>query len=191
MRVFIAVLVLIFSLQSWTKADDISEFEIEGMSVGDSMLDFITKKKIIKMKRTSQNKLIKYARINYRNGLEIYDAVQIFWHIEDKKYIIAALGGIIEYDNDIESCKKKMTLIVSEIKDQINFKSSERTTQKSSYDKNGKVHMITNYLENGDLINIQCYEFSEPYKKKYNYVDALKVMVVPKVFEDHHNEANK
>jgi len=34
MRVFISVLVLIFSFQSWTKADDISEFEIEGMSIG-------------------------------------------------------------------------------------------------------------------------------------------------------------
>ena len=40
MRVFITVLVLIFSLQSWTKADDISDFEIEGMSIGDSLLDF-------------------------------------------------------------------------------------------------------------------------------------------------------
>ena len=43
MRVFIVALVLIFSLQSWTKADDISDFEIEGMSVGDSLLDYLPK----------------------------------------------------------------------------------------------------------------------------------------------------
>jgi len=42
MRVFFAVLILIFSLQSWTKADDISDFEIEGMSIGDSALDFFS-----------------------------------------------------------------------------------------------------------------------------------------------------
>ena len=46
MRVFIAVLVLIFSLQSWTKADDISDFEIEGMSIGDSLLDHFDENKI-------------------------------------------------------------------------------------------------------------------------------------------------
>ena len=46
MRVFIAVVVLIFSFQSWTKADDISDFEIEGMSLGDSLLDFFTKEEI-------------------------------------------------------------------------------------------------------------------------------------------------
>ena len=48
MRVFIAVLVLIFSLQSWTKADDIRDFEIEGMSIGDSLLEFASEKEIKK-----------------------------------------------------------------------------------------------------------------------------------------------
>ena len=40
MRIFIAVLVLIFSFQTLTKADDIRDFEIEGMCIGDSLLDF-------------------------------------------------------------------------------------------------------------------------------------------------------
>ena len=48
MRVFLTVLVLIFSLQSWTKADDISDFEIEGISIGDSVLDFFSKEEIKK-----------------------------------------------------------------------------------------------------------------------------------------------
>ena len=42
MRVFIAVLVLIFSLQSLTKAEDIRDFEIEGISIGESLLDYFT-----------------------------------------------------------------------------------------------------------------------------------------------------
>ena len=46
MRVFIAVLVLIFGLKSWTKADDIRDFQIEGMSVGDSLLDYFSKEEI-------------------------------------------------------------------------------------------------------------------------------------------------
>ena len=46
MKVFLSVLILIFSLQSWTKADDISDFEIEGMSVGDSLLKFANEEKI-------------------------------------------------------------------------------------------------------------------------------------------------
>ena len=48
MRAFIAVLVLVFSLQSLTKADDIRDFEIEGMSIGDSLLDYMNKNEIQK-----------------------------------------------------------------------------------------------------------------------------------------------
>ena len=48
MRVFIVVLVLIFSLQSGTKAEDISDFQIEGMSIGDSLLDFYSEEEVEK-----------------------------------------------------------------------------------------------------------------------------------------------
>ena len=47
MRVFLTVLILIFSLQSWTKADDIRDLQIEGMSIGDSLLDFFSEEKIM------------------------------------------------------------------------------------------------------------------------------------------------
>ena len=46
MRMLITLLILILSFQSWAKADEISEFEIEGMSVGDSLLNFFDKSKI-------------------------------------------------------------------------------------------------------------------------------------------------
>ena len=46
MRAFIAALVLIFSLQSLTNADDIRDFQIEGISVGDSLLDYYSKVEI-------------------------------------------------------------------------------------------------------------------------------------------------
>jgi len=35
MRVFIAVIVLIFGFQSLVRADDIRDFQIEGISIGD------------------------------------------------------------------------------------------------------------------------------------------------------------
>ena len=47
MRIFLSILVLIFSLQSWTKADGIRDFEIEGMSIGDSLLDYYSEEKVI------------------------------------------------------------------------------------------------------------------------------------------------
>ena len=55
MRIFLATLVLILNLQSLTKADDISDFEIEGMSIGDSALDFFTESEILKNRQNYYN----------------------------------------------------------------------------------------------------------------------------------------
>ena len=51
MRVLITVIILIFSFQSWARADDIRDFQIEGMSLGDSALDFFTVKELNKRKK--------------------------------------------------------------------------------------------------------------------------------------------
>ena len=56
MRVFLSALILIFGLQSWTKADDIRDFQIEGMSIGDSLLDFYQEDEINEKKIHIQTK---------------------------------------------------------------------------------------------------------------------------------------
>ena len=39
-KILVIIFIIIFGFQSWVKADDINEFEIEGMSIGDSLLKF-------------------------------------------------------------------------------------------------------------------------------------------------------
>ena len=48
MNRLILILILTLSFQSWSCADDIRDFEIEGISLGDSLLDFYTKEEIDK-----------------------------------------------------------------------------------------------------------------------------------------------
>ena len=42
MRIFLSLLILIFTFQSWAKADDISDIEIEGISIGESLLNYFS-----------------------------------------------------------------------------------------------------------------------------------------------------
>ncbi len=42
MRLFLSIIIL-FSFQSWTKANDVRDFQIEGMSIGDSALKYFSK----------------------------------------------------------------------------------------------------------------------------------------------------
>ena len=74
MRVFLTVLVLIFSFQSWTKADDISDFEIEGMSIGDSLLDYMSKNDIdFALRKTPENKKLFSKKPNLIRFIDFYE----------------------------------------------------------------------------------------------------------------------
>ena len=46
MRNFLLILILTFSFQTLTKADDIRDFQIEGISIGDSLLDHFKENEI-------------------------------------------------------------------------------------------------------------------------------------------------
>ena len=43
MKKLFIIIIIFISFQSWTKADDIRDFEIEGISIGDSALDYFIK----------------------------------------------------------------------------------------------------------------------------------------------------
>ena len=107
MRIFIAVLVLILTLQSFTKADDIRDFEIEGMSIGNSLLDHVSLKRI-KSRQThyypKSKKYVGYMRIKEAS---FYDQVAVRVIDGDNNYKIASISGILVYKNNISDCYKK------------------------------------------------------------------------------------
>ena len=47
MNRLLLILILTLNFQSFTKADDIRDFQIEGISLGDSLTEYFTKKEII------------------------------------------------------------------------------------------------------------------------------------------------
>ncbi len=137
MRVFIAAIILIFSFQSWGKADDIRDFQIEGMSIGDSLLDYATKDEIEKNKyffKEQKNK--EYAVVNLKNininikNSELYDKVTATFRTSDGRYKIKKVEGIIWFIDDINSCLKKRDEIIKELSDLFKNNRKEDTGKK-------------------------------------------------------------
>ena len=81
MRFFISIIVLIFSLQSLSKANNISEFQIEGISIGDSLLDYYTLKNIKSKKKLFYPKSKKHYLIEFTENLVKYDSIGI--HVKE------------------------------------------------------------------------------------------------------------
>ena len=117
MKVFITVLILIFSVQSWTKANDISEFEIEGMSVGDSLLDYFTNEKIQNSKRTNYPSSDKFFQINFvkPKNFKTYEDLTVLVKSNDKNYIIYEFSGYIDFPNDINGCYTLEKKVIKDI----------------------------------------------------------------------------
>jgi hypothetical protein len=162
MRVFISVLVLIFSLQSLTKADEVSEIIIEGLSVGDSALNFFTKEDI-------KNNTFDYYKIKSFVPVQMdkfdffktYDAVDFSYRRDDSKYIITGLNGILLIADPIE-CEKKLDKIVLEISPVFNDAYEiEKAQIIHDADPSGKSKIIEKQwvLANGDRVLVQCYDF--------------------------------
>ena len=184
MKRLLLILILTFSFQSWTKADDIRDFEIEGMSIGDSLLDNYNEEEIKVEKQL--NKKIKFLRMNIRKNLKIYDAVQVWWNKKDQNFKITHIGGILEFDNDINNCIKKQKEIGADIRK--SFSNLKFEESKDIYNKDETIYHYRLEFPNGDIITVQCYEFSDSFEKKHNYVESLKVMIVPKKVNDHYLE---
>ncbi len=70
MKKLILILILTLNFQSWAKADDIRDFEIQGISLGESLLKIFSKEEIQKFIQKSMSisldmRLIKNYENNY------------------------------------------------------------------------------------------------------------------------------
>ena len=187
MRVFIAVLVLIFSFQSFTKADDIRDFEIEGMSIGDSLLDHFSEKKIRDNVFKTSYKSKKYTKIEFFNNAnpsKIYDGLQFFVKKNDKKFKIYALSANLLYTYNIEECFIKQDEIVEEISPLFKKAKIERKVLTHSADKSGKskVHTYRFRYSSGANGGVDCNDYSKKILKKYGWEDNLRVYVMSSEF---------
>ena len=190
MRIFLTVLILTFSLQSWTKADDIRDFEIEGISIGDSLLDHFSKEYIEGRKKYYYPKSKKFFRINTgeMSNLETYEAIQFQLLSNDKKYIIHSVSGMILYKNNIEDCYDLKKTLVQEIKSLFPNSVDKNYKQKHSFDKTGKsiVERHDFKLESGGLVIVKCSDWSE----EMHPADKLTVGIISKQLQDFlNNEA--
>ena len=186
MKRLLLILVLTFSFQAFTKADDIKDFEIEGMSIGDSLLDYYSKKDIIKSHQKSQYPSSnKYIIVNlFLENYEKYSWVQIDYAKNDNKFTIGSIAGTQEID--IKKCynlQEEISLTFSKI-----FSDADKqvNSKKKVFDKTGKskTKTIQYFLENGDVVQISCDDWSDEITAKHNFPDVLMVTLASsKYFE--------
>ena len=163
----VVVLGLFLITPSW--ADDITDFQIEGMSVGDSLLDYVSKEEIKKNTHDwydyIQEKKFLTVALEYKKSFKEYDIVDVIIKINDKSYVIYGLSGAF-YLSNMDEClikQKKVSSILSKVFS--NAKKHGPYTSKHSADPSGKSKYIDiSFKFKPGIATVTCYDFSDSLK---------------------------
>ena len=156
---------ILFSFSAPSFADDISEFQIEGMSIGDSLLDYFTEETIKKntSKEVSEVRTKKFYDVNLfeLSHFETYDIVQITLKFNDKNYKIYGVDGIIYFKNKIKDCYKKQQEVNKEFSEDFEYveKGERGTIDHPDYD-GATTNDIFFLLKTGEVLMINCTDYS-------------------------------
>ena len=181
MKILLTFFVLFFS--SSVLADDISDFQIEGISIGDSLLDQLSKEEILNEIETNKSSYYylnnDFGEVYLFNNFKNYDYLSFFVKTDDEKFLIYSIRGGITFIEDMKGCISKLNNIVEEISSM--FQNAEKTqdTIKHGIDPTGRsiIEDVTFYFDSGDLISVQCTNFEVSLRIKNNWGEGLSVSV--------------
>jgi len=179
---------ILFSFSAPSFADDIRDFQIEGISIGDSLLKHLSKKEIL-----SNHEFIYYneksfskdiAGIFYDKDLSEYDIVQIDFKFNDPDFTIVGMSGYIDYDNDLSSCYKKQNEIDNKMSSKYSYiKRKDWGILKLDIGGEGATYRpITYDLKKGSRMAVDCYFYTDP-----TFTHNLKVHMSTKIMKNYMN----
>ena len=184
MKTLIFFFILLFS--SLTFAEDIYSFELEGFSIGDSLLNFISEEEIIKeieLNKPVYNYLNDdFGEVYIFENLNTYQRISFFVKQKDENYLIYAIYGTISFNNKLNECLSKQKEIESEFSLIFNNAKKDKYSEKFAWDPTGESisHNIELILNSGDGISINCAKYKKSLKIENNWEDSLQVGLIHK-----------
>lgn len=165
---------------SFSKADNIKDFEIEGISVGESLLSYLT---INEIKTAEENatyyKDQKYIIIFLPISSSIYDFIQATYSPNDENYILEAIEGVNDFPNDIDSCnniKKEITDEVTNLIKDYDIVEDEGEHEGDTYGLS-VAYSTWIYPKAGGYFSVTCVDYSDEAKNEMGWIDGLSVVV--------------
>ena len=159
MKIFLIFLLLILNIKSWSNADDVRDFQIEGMSIGDSLLDYFNNKEINESKVDYEYKSKKYTVLEFpksKTKSSKYDIIQMQFLKNDDQMIIRAISGVVMYKN-INDCHEQLENTVNEIAELFkSWKSQGKDSYETSF---GKAIDYSFLNSSDDSLQIACFNY--------------------------------
>ena len=195
-RLILYIYLIFISISVPAISENISDFEIEGMSIGDSLLDYFSKNEINKFLKADTTHF--YTNSDYavigiykenQNSISLnnYDSLGITINKKDNKYKILSIGGQNYSYDDINDCSTTQASIANDIKkdvleNNINENIWENDKYKSGGIIIGKSKMHDFYYNDNSSVRIICYELNDEERKKARWKVKMEVIINSKEF---------
>ena len=189
MKIVIILFIIFFTTPIWS--DEITNFQIEGMSVRDSLLKYYTENEILNnIEDNSYDDDEFYQVYLTDSNFKTYEGLQINLMKGDNNFIIYSISGGLFFENDIENCKNKLNEIVNQISQLlVNAKKTDSGTYDTQFDPTGESKTTAVYFEIGeydqgiDTIMIYCSDWSKRIEQELNWTDSLRVSIDTKEYD--------
>ena len=202
MKKIFFLIILVLSFQKLSSAEDIRNFQIEGMKIGDSALDYFSKSQLEDYEQGWHNFNYNEYSTSYMPGKGIYNWFLVSYKNDDDNFTIEGLVGGLEKSNyDIKECNNKLDVTALNISKL--FKNTSQEEKKSykleqdaaqTYPFTGKsvvTSLSFNFLDGAKII-LACYDMEKEAKENESFLktvlkqnDSFRIDVRSSAFADH------
>ena len=201
MKKIFFLIISVLSFQTLLLADNIQYFQIAGMKIGDSALDYFSESQLEDNEQGWHNYSYKEYSTSFVPGQGIYNWFLVSYK-NDNNFIIEALAGGLEKSNyDNKECNNKLDTVALNISEL--FKNTAQEEKKSyeltedaaqTYPFTGKSTVTSlsfNFLDGAKII-LECYKMDNEAKKNQSFLksvlkqnDSFRVDVRSSAFVNH------
>ena len=180
MRIILTLFIYFFSFSAI--AEDISDFQIEGMSIGDSALSYFDEKQLEDGEQGWHNYGYEEFSTSLVSGKGIYDWFLVSYRSDDYDFkIVALVGGLEKKNYNNEECNNKLDDVALNIS--VLFKKTKQKNKKiyelaadasRKYPFTGKSTVTSisfDFLDEGEII-LECYNMDKQANKNASFITS-------------------
>lgn len=181
MKTLITLFVFLFILNGCERIY-IKDYKIEGIGIGDSLLDHFSKELILENQKDYYNDNddeYKESTFLVKSKISEYDDISVRYKNNDIKFQVVSIEGGIYYENNIDECFPKKNEIIKNLSNllkNINWEERNYENEKAIYKNTFAI------LETGETIVVSCYDWSLKTENDKNWIDHLRVSIDTKEF---------
>jgi hypothetical protein len=190
MRRLLLILILTFSYQTLTKADDIRDFEIDGYTLNESLLKYSSKEELKKNWKIEKNKYgfksKKYFKFAFDvKSSDLYEKKIIIYTLrKDKEYKIQSITAFAYFPNNIKKCYEEQLILSKEFEKVFSNTKKEIYEYDNKHDPYGKSTEkdIIFLFKDGSEAGVACLDWGKKYTTEYNSEDHMQVFLDTKSY---------